>query len=1016
MVHGNRATDGSGLQRLAFVVLVCFVSYLPLVPSASAEQLNEARLNQLAERVATSRRELTSLRRTLEQQERATVEARNAFKLAEYRLRSAQRSLQSVLDVSLSAQSASKYLSGTGAALNELRARRAALGDSEEAAVLDAQIAALQEQLNEEASRYGSQSNSRLDAIDQADQEVREAGIQVKDTRQAMEEALSAKNATVAAIGRVQELLGTQLEAMAEESDKVAPAWLQGIEVTQDGDVIYRASWSPDGSVKQALLDLIEEQQRERDELLRIRGLIEADIQGYSSNADLAYSEVKRLMAGKQWNDAVVLAGDRLWNLGQVALLFATGAQVVGPMYQSIRASGTLFSRAALAEAAGKGVSAAAEQVSLTSMPSFLKWPEYANQAARYVGITSRVWSYKDALANSWRGTEAVAALVTAYQLGEGGYKLGSGNFFADTLGKRHDDPDQRRFEGILRRSLQQVESFEVSHREFLVRHNLRNRYSFESEAIANRAYTEILNQINAEESDFWHTIGIGYITTSSAEIAGAIDQAGLIYYRAMQRGNGALINLAMTEIEDLDKAVAQIDARIEELQGELAGPDVRKLTVAVTEELHVRDNGVGEISLTFSQPLTVAPQVKIGAGPAVAYDPNADSGDGLPLPDINGAVNAEMVGQGKRWTGTFPLKPLQNFVDSGDALPIEVTARDAAGRALDANPRSAARRRPGQRNWYYNEPDFATSVLGQGGPDRWHELKPRFEGGTSYVFVIDGSGSMDKNERMVQVKRSARSFLGNMTDRDEVAVVAFFDCTDIQVLQTFTRDHGEALSVIDALEPKSDTPLAKAILYGGDYLLDRGHYDKRALIVLTDGAESCDGDPVAAAALFRRQATILGDVTNSRADNEVVEEAPPATTSEPEEPENVPQEEKVAVRPDDRDAWNVEVSDGGLFPTISIVRTHFREWGIDGSCSAQVTEEIHYAYYGKVWQPDGSSRTGFGINRRAMKKRTLDFARCSSGQARMDRIRTRWSSLDGADYETARAQAKIRADKALSP
>ena len=71
MGHGNRATDGSGLQRLAFVVLVCFVSDLALVPSASAEQLNEARLNQLAARVATSRRELTSLRRTLEQQERA---------------------------------------------------------------------------------------------------------------------------------------------------------------------------------------------------------------------------------------------------------------------------------------------------------------------------------------------------------------------------------------------------------------------------------------------------------------------------------------------------------------------------------------------------------------------------------------------------------------------------------------------------------------------------------------------------------------------------------------------------------------------------------------------------------------------------------------------------------------------------------------------------------------------------------------------------------------------------------
>jgi Mg-chelatase subunit ChlD len=685
-------------------------------------------------------------------------------------------------------------------------------------------------------------------------------------------------------------------------------------------------------------------------------------------------------------------------------------------MYQSIQASGTLLSRASLANAARAGVTAAAEQVSFTSMPSFLKWPEYAVGAAKYVGITSRAWAYEQALANSWRGTEAVAAMVTAYQLGEGGYKLGSGTFFADTLRQRHDDPDQRRFEGILRRSLQQVESFEVSHREITVRRNLRIRYGIQAESIATRAYMEILNRINAEESDFWYTIGIGYIVTSKSEFAGAVDQAGLIYYRAMQTGNGEMIDLAATEIEDIDKAIGRIDTLVEALRGELAGPDVRKLTIEITEELHVRDDGVGEISLTFSQPLTDAPKVKIGAGPVVAYDLNANPSDGQPLPEIDGAVSAEMQGQEKQWTGTFPLKPLQKFVDSGDALPIEVIARDAAGRALDANPRSAARRRPGQRNWYYNEPDFETSVLGQGGPDRWHELMPRFEGGTSYVFVIDASGSMDDNQRMVQVKRSARSFLGNMTDRDEVAVIAFFDCTDIQVLQAFTRDRVAALGVIDALEPQSDTPLAKAILDGGDYLLERGHYDKRALIVLTDGEESCDGDPVAAAALFRHQATILGDVTNSRASNDPAEDEPDAVPAEREETEEAPPEEKVAARPDDRDAWNVVVSDGGLFPTISIVRTHFREWEVDDGCIAQVTEEVNYAYYGKVWQPDGSSRTGFGINGRAKKERTLDFAACSSGQARMDAIRSRWASLDGVTYDTARAQANERAIEALSP
>jgi hypothetical protein len=135
-----------------------------------------------------SKAELAGLRKTLEQQESASGDARGEYSQAEYRLRSAQRSLQSVLDATLSSQSANTYLSGTGAALNELRARRVAMSDGEDAAVLNTQIESLQEQLSEEAARYGSQSNSRLEAIDQASQAVREAEVLVADTRQAMED------------------------------------------------------------------------------------------------------------------------------------------------------------------------------------------------------------------------------------------------------------------------------------------------------------------------------------------------------------------------------------------------------------------------------------------------------------------------------------------------------------------------------------------------------------------------------------------------------------------------------------------------------------------------------------------------------------------------------------------------------------------------------------------------------------------------------------------------------------
>ena len=248
------------------------------------------------------------------------------------------------------------------------------------------------------------------------------------------------------------------------------------------------------------------------------------------------------------------------------------------------------------------------------------------------------------------------------------------------------------------------------------------------------------------------------------------------------------------------------------------------------------------------------------------------------------------------------------------------------------------------------------------------------------------------------------------MEDADEVAVFAFFDCGNIQLLRDFTRDKAMVLQTIDGINHASGTPLAAAITTGGNFLLESAHYDRRSLIVLTDGEESCSGDPQAAAAQFRSEANLLGDIGNSSAETD-----PGEREDEPAEPpEQDEEEEVVAVQPDERTAWRVEQVGSQSMPTFVLIETRFREWGRDNECAAQVTEQRFYTYYGASQAADGTERRRFGVNSTPSSSDTLDFALCIRGQAGMDRIRSQWADLSGSDFEAARSSAQQQAYRAL--
>jgi Mg-chelatase subunit ChlD len=82
-------------------------------------------------------------------------------------------------------------------------------------------------------------------------------------------------------------------------------------------------------------------------------------------------------------------------------------------------------------------------------------------------------------------------------------------------------------------------------------------------------------------------------------------------------------------------------------------------------------------------------------------------------------------------------------------------------------------------------------------------------------------------------------------------------DCADSQLLVAFGKDNREMIrQAMAGLSPLGQTPLAYALnQVAGDFGRSRG---EQAVVLVTDGIESCGGDPVAAARMLRKQDIVI--------------------------------------------------------------------------------------------------------------------------------------------------------------
>lgn len=129
-------------------------------------------------------------------------------------------------------------------------------------------------------------------------------------------------------------------------------------------------------------------------------------------------------------------------------------------------------------------------------------------------------------------------------------------------------------------------------------------------------------------------------------------------------------------------------------------------------------------------------------------------------------------------------------------------------------------------------------------------------------LLVMDISGSMDDalasgETKIDAAKQAAARFISN-SQGTEIGLMKFSYCTDtydapdpaqgdIRIVEDFTTDKTALQSSVSSLYAAGDTPIAAALEEAVVYFQQKGKRDG-VIILLSDGEETCGGDPEAAA------------------------------------------------------------------------------------------------------------------------------------------------------------------------
>jgi hypothetical protein len=163
-------------------------------------------------------------------------------------------------------------------------------------------------------------------------------------------------------------------------------------------------------------------------------------------------------------------------------------------------------------------------------------------------------------------------------------------------------------------------------------------------------------------------------------------------------------------------------------------------------------------------------------------------------------------------------------------------------------------------------------------------------------VVILDSSGSMaekiDDVSKSDIAKKSIADFFAKMPQGVNTGLVVYghkgsnstadkeLSCKGIEeVVRLGNNNYSSIISSMNAFSPKGWTPIAGSIDFAKNIFQKSGEGNKNYLILLSDGGESCDGDPVLSAENLKIQLTglkfiVIGFATDDQTKNTLTDVA----------------------------------------------------------------------------------------------------------------------------------------------
>lgn len=215
-------------------------------------------------------------------------------------------------------------------------------------------------------------------------------------------------------------------------------------------------------------------------------------------------------------------------------------------------------------------------------------------------------------------------------------------------------------------------------------------------------------------------------------------------------------------------------------------------------------------------------------------------------------------------------VDPLSTF-----ALDVDTGSYSIARRWLDEGalpPRESVRPEEyiNAFDYDYDTPRSGLDISVDGGPSPFDDdnllvrvgvqaeiVDDADRGDANLTFVIDTSGSMNRDDRLGLVKTSLSILVDELNDDDTVAIVSYAGGASVVLEPTSVRDRDEILDALDDLDSTGGTNLQAGLELG--YNLARSSFDDGGInrvVIASDGVANAGvTDPDQLAAMLRQDA-----------------------------------------------------------------------------------------------------------------------------------------------------------------